>query len=152
MPVLVNPAVRKKFESGRWKPLISASIDEGFVPWDIVALFTFTRPHLFQEWEVLEVFCEACDAGEPCVGTMHTTPLVSKGICHEPSCESGFMPDGTVCSSKGGILPVGCSVHATLDPVHADQVSDWSNRVHGTYPIIAVISRVLPCMYFERPA
>ncbi|CAE8644700.1 unnamed protein product, partial [Polarella glacialis] len=72
MPWMVNPHVKKRMlPEGRW--LASKGLDEGFIPWDVVALLAAVRPALFEDWEYLAVELPPCEGGEPCNGTMTTS-------------------------------------------------------------------------------
>ncbi|CAE8618085.1 unnamed protein product, partial [Polarella glacialis] len=57
----------------RWPEDVAAGLDEGFIPWDVVALLAAVRPALFEDWEYLAVELPPCEGGEPCNGTMTTS-------------------------------------------------------------------------------
>jgi hypothetical protein len=48
-----------------WRP--SAGLAQGFVPWDIVALFATTHPQLFLGWQYLSVDFAPCGGDVPCL-------------------------------------------------------------------------------------
>lgn len=77
MPWLVNRRVAPKLAPGsRWSA--SPRLSEGFIPWDVVALFAAFQPSHFTEWEAHRVRIPACDASggaEPCNSTMEVDPL-----------------------------------------------------------------------------
>ena len=76
MPWLVNQRVAPKLAPGsRWEA--SAHLSEGFIPWDVVALFAAFRPSHFAEWSAHRVRLPACDdvgRAEPCGATMAVDP------------------------------------------------------------------------------
>lgn len=74
MPTLVNSAVKTRFPPGsRW--IMSSSIDNGFIPWDIVAVLVVANPELFDQFEYHNVEFSTCLDGEPCDMTMEVNAL-----------------------------------------------------------------------------
>lgn len=68
MPWLVNQPVRLAMDG--W-PM--GALDDGFIPWDVVALLAAVRPHLFTRWEKMRASFDVCGE-EPCDGTMRVEP------------------------------------------------------------------------------
>lgn len=69
MPTGVNKAVAKRFpDGGRWK--LSPNIENGFIPWDIIAVLVISNPELFDGFELHNVSFPMCGDAEPCDTTM----------------------------------------------------------------------------------
>jgi inosine-uridine nucleoside N-ribohydrolase len=74
MPMFVNSAVKNRMTSSThkssmvWNP--SPNLDNGFIPWDIVALLAVTHPEEFNDWRYHRVFLPVCDDRKLCDGTM----------------------------------------------------------------------------------
>jgi hypothetical protein len=74
MPSAVNKAVAKRFPEGSpWK--ISPNIENGFIPWDIVAVFVISNPELFDDFQWHKASFPECAEGEPCDITMQLEPF-----------------------------------------------------------------------------
>ena len=76
MPWLVNKKVAPKLPQGsRWTA--SERLADGFIPWDVVALFAAFKPSHFDEWSAHRVEMPRCDdigGIEPCTASMVVDP------------------------------------------------------------------------------
>ena len=119
MPWLVNKHVRPKLpeagsghrDAGRWPA--SGGMEDGFIPWDVVAVLAALRPaDLFERWQVHRMTMPRCgDGAEPCDGTMTVEPIDARHITkpleaprkfvgyHVPD-ERGHMLDATTSSDR----------------------------------------------------
>lgn len=52
-----------------WNP--SPNLHQGFIPWDLVALFSITHPEIFSNWRYHRVSFPRCNYREPCDGNMN---------------------------------------------------------------------------------
>ena len=87
MPNLVNKAVATRLPEGsRWR--ISPNMENGFIPWDIIAVLVISNPELFDEFEYHHVAFPQCEEVEPCDMTMNVMPFLD-GL--DPSNHSGIV-------------------------------------------------------------